>query len=92
MGFEQPCEGTDDGEELGDEDDEDMDGTKNTSSETILRDFNYKLRCMFMERSRNLRVTGAHPSIFSGCFENGIKDYPQFKQVAVADLKISQLR
>ena len=46
-------------EEPGDEDDEDMDGSKNTTSETILRDFNYKLRCMFMERSRNLRVTGA---------------------------------
>ena len=52
-------------EEPGDEDDEDMDGGKSATSETILRDFNYKLRCMFMERNRNLRVTGAQCSTLS---------------------------
>ena len=27
------------------------------TSDTILRDFNYKLRCMFMENNRNLKAT-----------------------------------
>lgn len=31
--------------------------SKNQCAETILRDFNYKLHCMFMEPSRNLKVT-----------------------------------
>ena len=75
MGFGQPCGGAEDGEELGDEDEEDMDGSKSTSSETILRDFNYKLRCMFMERNRNLRVTGAQCSALY--VESNSKDYPQ---------------
>ena len=30
---------------------------KNAMAETILRDFNYKLRCMLMERNRKLIVT-----------------------------------
>ena len=55
-------------EEPGDEDDEDMDGGKSATSETILRDFNYKLRCMFMERNRNLRVTGAQCSPLRAVF------------------------
>ncbi|CAK9049337.1 unnamed protein product [Durusdinium trenchii] len=42
------------------DEDDDEDDSKNTSSaETILRDFNYRLRCMFMDRSRNLRVKQA---------------------------------
>ena len=30
---------------------------KTASSDTILRDFNYKLRCMFMESNRNLKAS-----------------------------------
>lgn len=39
-----------------DDNDEDPD-SKDNVSEQMLRDFNYKLKCMLMERSRKLNVT-----------------------------------
>ena len=37
--------------------DDDEDDSKDAVAESILRDFNYKLRCMMMERNRKLTVT-----------------------------------
>lgn len=39
-----------------DDDNDDMD-SKDAMVESILRDFNYKLRCMLMERNRKLTAT-----------------------------------
>ena len=40
-----------------DDEEDEEDETKNSSAENILRDFNYKLRCMISERSRKLKAT-----------------------------------
>ena len=42
------------------DDDEGDDESRNAVAESILRDFNYKLRCMMMERNRKLTATWAH--------------------------------
>jgi hypothetical protein len=39
--------------ETGDEEDEEQ---KETDGDALLRDFQYQIKCQFMERGRNLRV------------------------------------
>ena len=39
------------------DDDNGEDDSKDAVAESILRDFNYKLRCMMMERNRKLAAT-----------------------------------
>lgn len=51
-----PGSDTEGGEEAHGLDDDDGAAIANTSAEAILRDFRYKLQCMYMEPSRDLRV------------------------------------
>lgn len=46
-------------------DEEEEEGEDGGSHETILRDFNYKLRCMLMEKSRKLAATRTSILYFS---------------------------
>ena len=52
-------------QEEDEEDEHEEDESKNSSAESILRDFNYKLRCMISERSRKLKATLCLSTMFS---------------------------
>lgn len=47
------CQGSPFCLETGDEEDEEQ---KETDGDALLRDFQYQIKCQFMERGRNLRV------------------------------------
>ena len=53
---EKPGSDTEGGDEPHGLDDDDGAAVANTSADAILRDFRYRLQCMYMEPQRDLRV------------------------------------